>query len=90
MLFVGVDVSKNRLDCAVITDDTGKLLGQRSFLNASEDIDRLLSWLRRLSGAGGASIHDLPPEEWTPGYAVFRSACSGVMYPMAEWIRCRL
>jgi len=57
MLFVGVDVSKNRLDCAVITDDTGKLLGQRSFLNASEGIDRLLSWLRRLSGAGGASIH---------------------------------
>ena len=34
--------------------------------------------------------NDLPPEEWTPGYAVFRSACSGVMYPMAEWIRCRL
>ena len=22
---------------------------------------------------------DLPPEEWTPGYADFRSACSGVM-----------
>lgn len=57
MLFVGVDVSKNRLDCAVITDDTGKLLGQRSFLNASEGIDRLLSWVRRLSGAGDASIH---------------------------------
>ena len=57
MLFVGVDVSKNRLDCAVITDDTAKLLGQRSFLNASEGIDRLLSWVRRLSGAGDASIH---------------------------------
>src|SRR5215213_610330 len=22
---------------------------------------------------------DLPPEKWTPGYADFRSACSGVM-----------
>jgi hypothetical protein len=22
---------------------------------------------------------DLPPEKWTPGYAVLRSACSGVM-----------
>src|SRR5215213_5801537 len=22
---------------------------------------------------------DLPPEKWTPGYANFRSACSGVM-----------
>ena len=30
---------------------------------------------------------DLSPEEWTPDYAVFRSACSGVMYPMAERIR---
>ena len=24
-------------------------------------------------------LFDLPPEQWTPGYAVFRSACSGVM-----------
>jgi hypothetical protein len=35
-------------------------------------------------------VIDLPPEKWTPGYAVFRSACSGVMYPIAEWIRRRL
>ncbi len=35
----------------------------------------------------GVTIADLPPEEWTPGYADFASACSGVMYPMAEWIR---
>ena len=26
-----------------------------------------------------ASMTDLPPEKWTPGYADFRSACSGVM-----------
>src|SRR5436190_16318120 len=57
MLFVGADVSKDRLDCAVITADTGKLLGQRSFLNASEGIGRLLAWVRRLSGADDASIH---------------------------------
>jgi hypothetical protein len=36
-------------------------------------------------GAGRAQFHpvnpgyDLPPEKWTPGYADFRSACSGVM-----------
>jgi hypothetical protein len=30
---------------------------------------------------------DLPPEAWTPSYADIASACSGVMYPMAEWIR---
>jgi len=29
---------------------------------------------------GPTDVHvDLPPEQWTPGYAVFRSACSGVM-----------
>jgi hypothetical protein len=34
-------------------------------------------------GPGGLGIvlgeGDLPPEEWTPGYADFASACSGVM-----------
>ena len=24
-------------------------------------------------------LAELPPEKWTPGYADFRSACSGVM-----------
>ena len=33
------------------------------------------------AGAARASRQrlDLPPGKWTPGYAVFRSACSGVM-----------
>ena len=35
-------------------------------------------------------VDDLPPEKWTPGYAYFASACCGVMYPMAEWMRRRL
>ena len=25
------------------------------------------------------AVVDLPPEKWTPGYAAFASACSGVM-----------
>jgi len=29
--------------------------------------------------ASDEASFDLPPEKWTPGYAVFRSACSGVM-----------
>ncbi len=36
------------------------------------------------------SQSDLPPEKWTPGYAAFASACSGVMYPIAECRRSRL
>ena len=27
---------------------------------------------------------DLPPISWTPDQAAWRSACSGVIYPMAE------
>jgi transposase len=34
-----------------------------------------LPWARRCSIAAT----DLPPEKWTPGYAVFWSACCGVM-----------
>ena len=29
--------------------------------------------------ARSVHVYDLPPEKWTPSYAVFRSACSGVM-----------
>jgi len=35
-------------------------------------------------------MSELPPGEWTPGYAACCSACSGVMQPRAEWIRWRL
>jgi hypothetical protein len=28
---------------------------------------------------GEIMLLDVPPEQWTPGYADFRSACSGVM-----------
>jgi 1,4-alpha-glucan branching enzyme len=31
--------------------------------------------------------YDLPPKKWTPGYAAWSSACSGVRYPRAEWSR---
>ncbi len=66
MLFVGIDVSKDRLDCVVITDETGKTLGQRSFPNAPDGIDRLLSWVRRLPGASKAGVHIIV--EATAGY----------------------
>ena len=32
-----------------------------------------------LFGQVAVRLPDLPPEKWTPGYADFRSACSGVM-----------
>jgi hypothetical protein len=34
---------------------------------------------RRVAASLAVHQADLPPEEWTPGYADFASACSGVM-----------
>src|SRR5436190_20818000 len=50
---------------------------------------QIYRWRQELRGAAGFAqvLIDLPPEKWTPGYADIASACSGVMYPMAEWIR---
>jgi hypothetical protein len=36
-------------------------------------------YLEQLPDKLRAAVFDLPPEEWTPGYAVFRSVCFGVM-----------
>jgi hypothetical protein len=35
--------------------------------------------MRQRNRSTSVMIIDLPPEKWTPGYADFRSACSGVM-----------
>jgi hypothetical protein len=38
-----------------------------------------LAFYALLSAHQPAREIDLPPGQWTPGYSVFRSACSGVM-----------
>ena len=60
-----------------------------AFARAVGEAEQLLLALRRraddhqdaLLGVfkSGLQVNDLPPEEWTPGYADFASACSGVM-----------
>jgi hypothetical protein len=47
---------------------------KRALRNRSVSVDHSLSYR-----APEDKLIDLPPEKWTPGYAVFRSACSGVM-----------
>jgi transposase len=56
MSLVGIDVSKERLDCAAVARDSGKLLGKRSFANGGEGIRNLLSWMRRLPGAAEVGV----------------------------------
>lgn len=66
MPIVGIDVSKDRLDCAAIARGTGRELGQRSFPNASGSIVDLLSWIRRLAGTTNDITHVVV--EATAGY----------------------
>jgi hypothetical protein len=76
--------TQTRLDAARATKNLGLVqLLERELADALKRRAQVLADITK-------GLGDLPPEKWTPGYAVFRSACSGVMYPMAEWIRRRL
>jgi hypothetical protein len=55
-------------------------------VQATAEMTRLMAWPASGKKAVGLQESDLPvqqvdlpPEEWTPGYADFASACSGVM-----------
>ena len=68
-----------------IPDLFGLALGDTEFASAAAAWDALPESLRaRIDGRRAVfdfvgRKRDLPPEEWTPGYADFVSACSGVM-----------
>ncbi len=47
------------------------------FQRADEPLGAAIAF--RCPHEGGRTLDDLPPEKWTPGYADFRSACSGVI-----------
>ena len=57
MVFLGIDVSKGRLDCALLSAEGGKPLGRRSFPNDAEGIERTAAWAARISGAEAAGTH---------------------------------
>ena len=57
MVFLGIDVSKGRLDCALLAAEGGKPLGRRSAPNDAEGIERIAAWAARISGAEAAGTH---------------------------------
>jgi transposase len=57
MVFLGIDVSKGRLDCALLAAEGGKPPGRRSFPNDAEGIERTAAWAARISGAEAAGTH---------------------------------
>ncbi len=57
MVSLGIDVSKDGLDCALLADEGGKPLGRRAFPNDAEGAERVAGWVARASGAAAADTH---------------------------------
>src|SRR5215207_6772090 len=57
MVLLGIDVSKGRLDCALLADEGGSSLGGRAFPNDAGGTGRAASWASRVSGAAAADTH---------------------------------
>src|SRR3954453_7306116 len=57
MVFLGIDVSKGRLDCAVLAAEGGRSPGRRSFRNDAEGAERAATWTAQVSGAAAADTH---------------------------------
>src|SRR3954453_9404434 len=59
MVFLGIDVSKGRLDGAVLATEGGRSPGRRSFRNDVEGAERAATWTAQVSGAAAADPHVL-------------------------------
>ena len=58
MLFLGIDVSKDKLDGAAVSEGTGAVLGQRSVPNTLAGTERLRGWAETIAGCPEpAAIH---------------------------------
>jgi transposase len=90
MVFLGIDVSKDRLDCALLAAEGGKPLGGRSFPNTAAGLDRVAAWAARISGAAAADTHVVL--EATAAYhalAAHRLAAAGMRVSIVNSARVR-
>jgi transposase len=90
MVFLGIDVSKDRLDCALLAAQGVKVLGGRSFPNDTAGIDRAKAWVERISGLAAAEVHVVL--EATAAYheaAAHRLAAAGMRVSIANSARVR-
>jgi transposase len=91
MLFLGIDVSKDKLDGAAMSEDTGAVLGRRSVPNTPAGIERLRCWAETIaSSSEPAAIHAVI--EATAAYhelAAHRLAAAGVSVSVVNPARVR-
>jgi transposase InsO family protein len=74
-------IPRGREDEARLTTDMVELVRQygRYGYRKIAELLRQAGWLVNDKRVERIWRRDLPPEKWTPGYAAFASACSGVM-----------
>lgn len=90
MVLLGIDVAKVSLDCAILAPAGSKPLGQRSFPNSPEGVDRAARWVTQVSGAGVAGTHLIM--EATAAYhevAAHRLAAAGMQVSIVNSARVR-
>lgn len=56
-VFVGIDVAKERLDCAAIVHGRERPIGQKSFPNTLDGIERAAAWVMKVSKAEALDVH---------------------------------
>lgn len=57
MTVIGIDVSKNKLDCLWLKDPVDSKVKTKVFDNAAREYDALLAWAQKHTGEALASIH---------------------------------
>jgi transposase len=56
-VFFGIDVAKQRLDCAAIIHDRQRPIGQKSFPNTPDGIERAAAWVTRTAKTELPGVH---------------------------------
>jgi transposase len=56
-VFFGIDVAKERLDCAAIIHDRQRPIGQKSFPNTPDGIERAAAWVTKISKTELSEVH---------------------------------
>jgi hypothetical protein len=70
-VFFGIDVAKQRLDCAAIIHDRQRPIGQKSFPNTPDGLERAAAWVTKISkaelpGSTRFSSRQRPITNWLP------------------------
>jgi transposase len=90
MVFLGIDVSKDRLDCALLATAGVKVLGGRSFPNDAAGIEKIVAWTEWVTGVAPAEVHGVL--EATAAYhelAAHRLAAAGLRMSIVNSARVR-